>query len=534
MNFKTPLLLFIVLFFLFKTSTAQNKNQGSVKIEGYTIYTDKKEKKSGIADINIRVYKLDKLTEKTVELKSKKNGRYELHLDYGSAYKVALEGNEDYMNMSFFLDAKIPVDKQTLNTTISLDFPLVQKDNTDIDTLKFQFPFTKFKFDGNKKFIDDVKYLNDFTKGLFKEYKDAQKLQKKQQADKIAQEKNAGNTHYITIGGKLLSGDPPAYPVINRKVLLKDDKGLTIETAGTDKYGKFSFTKLTPDKNYSVVMEDMDSSGLDGKKITLYSSNGKSLMVSTAGKGGGFKFQLLAADKATLLQLEVEDNSLMLAGTLQATKDGLSQPLPHTKIILSSVNSGQVYETVETDENGNFVFSKLPPDKNFVIRMAEASADLANVKISINDRNKNELASGPADGFGKFRFQFLSGDAQTMNKMQVDERDLKMDLVGKFMDGETNNLLADLKVNLLDDKNTILQTTTTNDKGVFVFKNLELYLGYYFELEMSDPKLAAVKTLVMSEISDKPIKEYKIEAEKPIKHRLLASDQRKLGKLYLR
>ncbi|MBI2271862.1 MAG: hypothetical protein HYU69_16085 [Bacteroidetes bacterium] len=515
-----------VIFF----ANAQDK--GKIKVVGYTIHTDSKGKKSPLPNMNLTVFRG---TENIEELMSNKKGRYEIKLEYGYMYKVVFDKNEGYIDMSFAVDAKVPPQKQDLNPTIELDVPMFTTGTAEIDTLKFKFPFTKFKFDGNKKFIDDAKYLSEFERGLFKEYKEAQKQVKKQQAESIAQAKFEATARFVMVGGKLLAGDPPNTVVRNMKIHLLNDKGAVIETATTDKFGKFAFSKLTSDRNYTIRMDENDSLKLSGTKITMYNRKGKEVFVTTSGEKGGFKFQLLASDKANLMQLEIEDNSLLIAGTLEALLAGKTQPVSKVRVVLANAGTNVVYEIVETDVNGRFVFSKLPPDKNFVIRLEDTSTELANIKITFRDRNGNEVASGDADGFGKFRFEFLAGDGEVLNKLQVEESDIKMDLTGKFLIGDEKNVpLNNIKVDLLDDVGTVLQSTTTNDTGVFLFKELILYNGYFFRLDEADTRIASLSAVVLADKIAKPVKEYKLNPAQGIKYRLLVSDQRRLGRLYLK
>jgi hypothetical protein len=527
MNRKTIVFLFASCIMLI----ANAQDRGQVKVEGYTIQDNKKGKKVPVADINMVVYKG---TEQIDELKTNKKGHYEVMLDFGFQYKVVLENNPGYISMSFAVDAKVPPAKGDIKPSVGLDIPLFETGTNEIDTLKFKFPFTKFKFDGNKKFIDDPKYLSDFEKGLFKEYKDAQKQVKKQQADKAAQAKLDANAHFMLIGGKLMAGNLPKTPIKNMHIHLLNEKGAAVETVSTDKYGKFSFSKLALDRNYSVKMDDSDSAKLAGTKITMYNRSGKEIYSTTSGAKGGFEFKLLASDRVNLVQLEVEDNSLLIAGTLEALLNGKSQPVAKSRVVLADAVTGSIYEIVETDANGKFVFSKLPPDKNFIVRLEESSSELANIKIIMKDKDGNEIATSNADGFGKFRFQLLASDKESMNKLQIDETEIKMDLVGKFLTADEKNApLDNVKIDLMDDAGAVLQSTTSNDKGVFVFNNLVLYSGYYFRLDPTNPKVSSITAVVLAEKNDKALKEYKVDAS-GVKSRILASDQKRLGKLYLK
>src|ERR1017187_9647048 len=79
-----PVLLLLVLF-------SKTQAQDRIKIQGYTTYTDKKGKKSAVSDMHINVYKG---ADKTDEYASNKKGKFEFYLDFGSAYRIVLEGNE--------------------------------------------------------------------------------------------------------------------------------------------------------------------------------------------------------------------------------------------------------------------------------------------------------------------------------------------------------------------------------------------------------------------------------------------------------
>lgn len=506
--------------------------QGKITVEGYTTFTDAKGKKSALADINVHVYKG---TEKEQETTTNKKGKYKLELEYGFQYKVVFENNPGYIDMSFMVDGKIPPAKKDLNPTIDLEVPMFETGTDKIDTLKFKFPFTKFKFDGNKKFIDDAKYLNDFERGLFKEYKEAQKKIKKQKADKAAQDKLDATGHFVLIGGKLMYGDGATNPVKHMKLHLISERGIEVETATTDKNGRFSFSKFAPDRMYSIKMDDNDSLKLFGSKITMVSRSGKEVYVTTANAKGGFTYKLLAADKLKTLDLEIEDNGFLVSGIIEAVVNEKNQPVAKARVVLADAVNGSIYEVVETDGNGRFVYSQLPPDRNYVVRLEESNPELAGVKVIMKDKTGFEIASSNADGFGKFRFQMLASDRETLDRLQIDESEIKMDIIGKFLAGdEKNSILSNIKVNLVDDQGIVIQTTTSDDKGIFVFKNLILYGGYFFELDATDMKINSLSAVMLAEKEGKIVKEYKVDITQGIKYRILGSDQKKLGRLYMK
>lgn len=525
---------FITLLFLqclFVLAYAQ-KEKGSVSIGGYVIHTDSKGKQSPLENININVYQG---TEIINNFTTNKKGRFDVSLPFGYQYKVVFENNDEYIDMSFAVDGKVPPQKENISPSVSLDVPMFEKGTSEVDTLKFKFPFTKFKFDGNKKFIDDQRYLSEFQRGLFKEYRDAQKQIKIQKAEKLAQAKLDAKARFILVGGKLLAGNPPTLPLKNMKINLVSEKGLVVETSTTDKYGNFSFSKLALDRNYSIKLDENDADKLIGTKITMYNKFNKEVLVTRSDEKGGFLFKILASDKIVISELEVIDNSLFIAGTLEALLNGKQQAVSQAKIVLANSTTGSVFETVETDAKGNFVFSKLPPNKNFVVRLEDSNAKLAAIKITMKDWSGKEIKSDTADGFGKFRFQFLKGDPDVLNNLQVDENTLKMDLVGRFLlSDEKSTPLSSVKIDLLDDAGLVLQSTTTSENGMFIFNNLTLYDDYFFRLDSADSKIKTASSVVLSNKTAKPVKEYKLDSTQEIKYRFLPSDQKKLAKLYMK
>ena len=70
--------------------------------------------------------------------------------------------------MFLLIFAKIPKDKYHLLPAYDLgDVPFFETGNKTINIEKYQLPFTKIVFDGDKLFIDDEDYLVDFVKDIY-------------------------------------------------------------------------------------------------------------------------------------------------------------------------------------------------------------------------------------------------------------------------------------------------------------------------------------------------------------------------------
>lgn len=522
--------------------------QGFLNVEGYTYTLTKENKRKPIADINIKVFKeMEKEAESVgkqkkknamresiffKDFKSDKKGRYAFSLEYGFIYKIAFVDNDGYVNTNYEVDNRVAADKQKAKPNIQVDIPLVSTDESNVDTLKLRFPFTKMKFDGNKKFIEDAKYINDFQKGLFPEYKTLKTQIKKEEADKAIQAKLDAKIRYIKIGGKIMAGDPATFAIKNMRVKLVDDKGKVVEIATTNKFGKFVFTKLAAERAHSILLDENDSAKFAGQKITIYNKIGEEVLTTTSTDKGTFKYQLLPSDKKTLAMLEVDENRLFIAGSFRALVDNKENVIAKTAIVLVNSITGEIYEKVITDANGGFVFSKLPADQSFLIRLEENNPKLAGVKIKMKDKSGNDFVEAKTDGMGTFRFAFMKDDVEKINVLEISDEELKMDVVGLLQSAEDNKGIANLKLILKDEKNGRTQEVTTGENGQFTFKNISLTSTQSVKLDETDARLKSMKAFTIADISGKAIKEYKVEQENKIQ--LLTSDLIRLGKFYMK
>jgi len=208
-------------------------------------------------------------------------------------------------------------------------------------------------------------------------------------------------------------------PIDNTKVNLLNDKGQVIQSVTTNAFGSFVFVNIEPDKNFTVMLDDPDPK-LASQKIYFTNKSGKEI---ATGSGSNFKFQVLASDKNTLSLLSVEDGQLLvdLKGTLFADKEGRGR-ITNSDISLIDVK-GNVVGATRTDASGNFKFTNLAADKNYMVRLKEDDPSLASKDIFLAGKIVATLKS--ANG-NFFRYSLLPADEQSLATIYFDDPWLKV------------------------------------------------------------------------------------------------------------
>jgi outer membrane protein OmpA-like peptidoglycan-associated protein len=335
---------------------------------------------------------------------------------------------------------------------------------------------------------------------------------------------------FLTVSGKILLSKNISDPVKNTEVLLLSEDGKVLKVTNTDNTGFFKFDNLDPDGKYMVKLDETDPQLANKTKYYLTDDKDKIIRVTVINdKGGKFVFQNLPADANSIAQLEGE-NDVTLAGNLLYGENP-SMPLANTKVNLVN-DKGEIIQTVSTNAFGAFVFTDLPPDQNFLVKVDETDTRLApNTKIIITNKSGKEMQTTKTGASGDFKFTFLSADKNTLKLMSVEDSELRFDLKGKLI-SDTKSPLANSVINIVNEKGEILQSVRTDANGAFQFTNLPSDQNILFALEESDTKLKAFTKLYLTDAKGNVIKEF-TRVNGKFRFTLLPSDQHKVGVVYV-
>lgn len=335
---------------------------------------------------------------------------------------------------------------------------------------------------------------------------------------------------FLTVAGKILLSKNINDPAKNAEVMLLTEDGKILKIATTDNSGFFKFENLDPDGKYMVKLNETDPRFKEQSKYYLTDEKDKIIRVTVINeKGGKFVFTNLPSDPNGLPQLGTGDD-VTIAGNLLFGENP-SKPLANQKVNLVN-DKGEVVQTATTNAFGAFVFTNLPSDENFLVKVDESDTQLApNTKIIITNKSGKEMQTTTSGNKGDFKFSFLAADKNTLKLMTVEDSELRFDLKGALI-AENKSPLANTTVNLVNEKGEILQTTKTDANGSFQFTNLPADRNTLFSLDASDTKLKAFNKLYLTDSKGLIIKEF-LRVNGVFEFTILPSDQNKLGVVYV-
>ncbi len=223
----------------------------------------------------------------------------------------------------------------------------------------------------------------------------------------------------LTLAGNILYGENPSKPLKNMKITATNKYGDVIETAITNEFGAFAFRNLPADQNYILSIDESDVTLPLNTKITLTNKSGKEIKTFFTAKNG-FKFNILAAEKTMLSDMDVSDADLIME-LYGYVYDQDKNALGNAKLNLYN-STGQLNQTLTTDDKGKFTFKNLKADKEYLFDLDESDPRLDKLKKILIADAKGRLYKEIIKNIrGKFEFKILEGDKVAMGEFTVDD-----------------------------------------------------------------------------------------------------------------
>lgn len=192
-------------------------------------------------------------------------------------------------------------------------------------------------------------------------------------------------------------------------------------------------------------------------------------------------------------------------------------------------DKGTIMQTTTTDGSGFFKFENLLADQSYMVRVDESDASLINQKKFYLADVKSKLVRVIVKGKnGVFIFENLPPDLTKLSELHEDDASLKnFSIAGNMYAGDNRTPIENTKVNLLNDKGDVVQSTTTNAFGSFVFMNISPEENFTVTLDANDAALASQKIY----FTNKSGKEIAMSSGGAFKFQILASDRNTLSLL---
>jgi outer membrane protein OmpA-like peptidoglycan-associated protein/tetratricopeptide (TPR) repeat protein len=233
-------------------------------------------------------------------------------------------------------------------------------------------------------------------------------------------ERKVASDEHRAISGLLEYREKPA---ANATVSLLDANGKELQRAVTSENGIFLFEYLKSESAYRLDLGVKDEGQLRDFNVFLLNSNQQKVKKIVPNNSGNFVFELLKPDDHDNLPLlDMEDRSLLaidIKGQVYESNPG--DFMERVEIVLID-NNGKIISRTFTDIDGQFIFSNIFPDDQYIFRLA---IDNPNLKIVIRDMYGNILQTIVRTG-DDFVYTRLTPDDETISLMNEYDVEIKV------------------------------------------------------------------------------------------------------------
>lgn len=260
-----------------------------------------------------------------------------------------------------------------------------------------------------------------------------------------------------TVNGSITANDTV---VRNQKIILTDEQGNVIYESVTNDQGGFNFKDLDPSKTYIMKLVDNDKASFLVYEMDLVNDRGEEVVYARRDN----KSVVFVPSKYPYEFYGISAREL--AGTVRG-KDG---PVEGLTVRLEDDKKTLIQQET-TDKYGEFNFKRLSLDKKY--RLVFDGEFPEDPIITITNEFGEELTfKRVADGV----FEYVPSAGKKAQGSVI---------AGTFR--KDNTPISGVKVLLKDDNSNILQQNITDDKGNFVFSNLDLDNRYKLVFEGDFP-----------------------------------------------
>ena len=257
------------------------------------------------------------------------------------------------------------------------------------------------------------------------------------------------------------------------KVYLVNEKGQKVDSTFTDDKGKFKFKHLSNAAQYLVEVDENDTQ-LKQQDFNLKLDEQLTQQIKTA--DGKLIFKKLNAEAPVLKDEQQKETNL--DGIILAKNNAA---IPRVKVYLVDKN-GVKRDSVYTDEKGKFAFKQLDNAANYLIEVDEQDSRIKDQLFTIKQNGKSMQIAKVIDG--KKLFKLLDADAPKLVDEKINDALINGQLYSAYY-----KIIANAKVYLKDKSGNKIDSVYTDEKGKFVFRQLEKVGNYLIEVDEQDSRI---------------------------------------------
>jgi outer membrane protein OmpA-like peptidoglycan-associated protein len=417
-----------------------------------------------------------------------KKSTFNIQLGFGKKYKIVVQ-HPDCPVMFFEIDgSNVPTDKQDIRMVHELDLPFYYKNDEDVDTTVFAKPCQLVFFDGKSKMITDTAYITKFYKTVIKSQKPV-----------VSASKNENIEIPATIAARVLLNDYKL-AVKNQEINIYDAKGNKLRSTKTDRFGNFAVTNIIPSQMHKIEVICADGNISNATNITLYNAK-QNHTVKTKCSNNVSEWILTPTDRVKLIDNSYTSN---IGGKLIHASKGKKAFFANKTVYLCNKRNTVIKKT-KTNSFGAFAFDEIKPDQNYLIG-TEASEIQKGERIDLISKEDEFISRLDTTAGNRVLTRVTSASNEKYNALSVNENELRMNVNAKLYGDNLQNPIGKVKVLLLNDAYEVIDSTTTDDLGLFKFKYLPYIKRFYLSAENKNSQLDVFGSILMFSNEDNLVK----------------------------
>lgn len=452
-----------------------------------------------------------------------------LNTGNGSAFKLTLPFGKNYSvyfvnakSQKMFMDiimSDLPEKVRSYKMVHAFDIPFFPKEAISLDTNQFKNPFYRVIFDGKDRMVNDTVYMKQFIAKVF--------IQKKEVKEKVVVDPK--NVKWNNLAGKLSYNNKEKLPVRNKKVDLKNEKGSVVKTTSTNKYGNFIFTNV--DLNEAKKIEVDFKKEFTNQTVSIELTNSKGEVICTNNVVNN-KVECQSTTNSKVIEKLIDPRfSYKISAKLIQENDKKIAFYANKKVLLLN-DKNTILRRGKTNAFGSFVFTDLKPGQTYLVGVEKMDVE-AGMKVNLYTNADHFIAHVDSSVTSRFVRKFSADNNPVFNDLLIDDSQLRMDVSGKLYGDNMNNPLGDLKILLLNDKMEVIDTTTTDGFGKFLFKYLPYSKDYTFTgLDDKESLLEAINNILVYNSEDEMVKIVSNFKGRRFKYNPLDADKNRLQEIY--
>ncbi len=303
-----------------------------------------------------------------------------------------------------------------------------------------------------------------------------------------------------TIASQVLLNNDPKLTVKKQTVTVFNGEGKALRTTQTDRFGNFVITNIIPSQISKIQLTVSDGSINNASQVFLNNSAQK-FSSKTTFTNNKAEWVLSNADKNKMVNNGFTNN---IGGKLIHVTKGKKTFFANRTVYLSNKRNTIIKKT-KTNNLGSFAFDEIKPDQTYFIGVDAAELQ-KNEKLDVI--NKDDQLASTLDTIAANRISTAvnSSNNPKFNSLTLSESEMRMSVNAKLYGDNTSNPLGKIKILLLNDAYEVIDSTVTDDLGLFKFKYLPYLKRFYLSAENDKSQLDVFSSILMYSNDDNLVK----------------------------